>query len=338
METLKYRILTATLLIALAWPAVAAAQILPSFGRDRAGTSGFQFLKIPVDARSAGMGQTVAANAMDASSLFWNPALAAQTQGKVQVGLGHTSYHAGIALDYGAALYTLGGVTLGFSIQTLNSGEMDVTTEFEPLGTGETFRAIDVAAGLTVAQSLTDLFSYGVTAKWVQENIASVTANTVVFDLGVFYRVGTTGAQMAVSIRNFGLDSTPSGDLGRIVISEEGSVTESDFESLTPPTTFLLGLTYNVFNSNPEKSLLLSVQLNNPNDNAESLNLGAEYEFSQLITLRTGYRLGVEEITTPSFGVGLTLPGLGPDVRFDYGFSRLDRLGTIHRVGLDVRL
>ena len=155
------------------WAMPARAQLIPSFGSDRAGTAGFQFLKIPIDARSAAMGETVAANAMDASALFWNPALAAQTD-RPQVGIGHTAYYADVALSYAAALYHLQsfGLTVGASLQALNSGEMDVTTEFEPFGTGETFRLVDLAAGLTVAQALTDLFSYGVTAKYVTERVA----------------------------------------------------------------------------------------------------------------------------------------------------------------------
>ena len=209
----------------------------------------------------------------------------------------------------------------------------------KPFGTGETFRAIDMAAGLTVAQQLTDLFSYGVTAKYVQERIATVTANTFVFDLGMYYRVGTTGAQMAVVIRNFGLDSTPSGTIDRQDLNAPGgTTTESDFESLTPPTTFLLGVNYQVFAAETGNALQVSAQLNNPNDNAESFNLGVEYTWNQLLTLRTGYRFGVEESNLPSMGVGLMLPGIGPDVRFDYGFSKLERLGAIHRVGLDIKL
>ena len=91
----------------------ASAQLLPSFGRDRAGTSGFQFLKIPVDARSAAMGETTAANATDASALFWNPALAAQTEGRIQAGVGHTTYFADISLDYVSALYNINTLTIG---------------------------------------------------------------------------------------------------------------------------------------------------------------------------------------------------------------------------------
>ena len=315
-----------------------SAQIVPSFGSDRAGTSGFQFLKIPVDARSAAMGQAVVANAFDASSTFWNPALTAQNTG-FQLGANHTAYFADVSLDFFAASFHLAGprITLGASLQSMNSGEMDVTTEFQPFGTGETFRSISMAGGLTFSQQLTDLFSYGVTTKLVRENVAEIVTNTVVFDLGIFYRVGTTGAQVAVAIRNFGLDGTPSGEIDRIAFGE-GIITEDEFERITPPTTFLLGLTYTLFQANTMNDLIVSAQLNNPNDNAESLNFGAEYTWNSLLMLRTGYQFGIDEYTLPSAGAGIMLPLSGPELRFDYGFSRLERLGNVHRVSLNVAL
>ena len=51
LRTLRhFAVLLLVLLVAATIaPKVAHAQLLPSFGRDRAGTSGFQFLKIPVD-------------------------------------------------------------------------------------------------------------------------------------------------------------------------------------------------------------------------------------------------------------------------------------------------
>ncbi len=321
--------------------APAAAQLIPSFGSDRAGTSGFQFLKIPVDARAAALGETVAANAFDASSLFWNPALAAQTTTS-QIGLSHTAYYADVTMDYVGALYHLErlGLMLGASVQVLNSGEMDVTTEFEPFGTGETFRLVDFAVGLTVAQPLTDLFSYGVTAKYVRENVAGISTSTAMFDLGIFYRIGDTGAQMAVAIRNFGLDATPTGEIERTIIGDGGSVVENDFEGIAPPTTFLLGLTYNLLRNNPRNELMISGQLSNPNDNAESVNVGIEYTWNELLTLRGGYRFGIEEFDLPSLGAGLTLPAFTDafQLRFDYGFTQLERLGTVHRVGFNLGL
>ncbi len=314
------------------------AQLLPSFGRDRAGTSGYQFLKIPVDARSASMGQTVASNAFDLTSLFWNPALAAQIEAKTTIGAGYTGYHAEIDLGYFGLIHRLGSFTLGAAFQSMQSGSMAVTTEFQPFGTGETFQVVDWAVGLTVSQTLTDLFSYGLTGRFVQEQIAEIRAQTVVFDAGVFYRVGQTGAQMAVVIQNFGFDSSVSGEIERVVIEQSEAIIENEFESFTPPTTFMLGLTYNVFHGNEDQGLSLSAQLNNPNDNAESFNMGVEYLWRRVLALRAGYRFGVEESTIPSLGFGLVLPGVSPGARFDYGFTSLERLGVVHRLSLEVGL
>lgn len=316
----------------------ADAQLVPSFGRDRAGTSGYQFLKIPVDARSAAMGQTVTSNAFDLSALFWNPALTSRIESQASFGAGYTAYHADVELSYAGLIQRVGSFTLGASVQALQSGQMDITTEFQPFGTGETFQVIDWAVGLTVAQNLTDLFSYGLTGRFVQEKVVEVSAQTFVFDAGLFYRVGQTGAQMSVVIRNFGFDSSVSGQVDRIAVGETDPVVETEFESYTPPTTFFLGLTYNVFHGNPEQDLILSGELNNPNDNAESVNVGVEYVWRNALALRTGYRFGVEELSVPSFGIGLILPDVGPLARFDYGFTSLERLGSVHRVSLEIGL
>jgi hypothetical protein len=331
------RLLT-LLLLASALAPSASAQLLPSFGDDRSGTSGFQFLKVAVDARSAALGQAAAATAFDATGLFWNPALSAQATGP-QASVHYASYFAGIDLGY-AALTLPGpvGFTFGLSLQALDAGEMDVTTEFEPFGTGETFGYSGLAAGLSASQSLTDLFSYGVTAKYVNLSTAGVTAQTVVFDLGIFYRIGPTGASMAVAIRNFGLDAAFEGDLRRTVLDGDGVAIADDFDTMTPPTTFVLGVAYDLMRESASHDLSLAAQLINPNDNAENWNVGAEYTWEQLLTLRAGYRFGLEEATAPTFGVGLRVPGLAQDVRFDYGFASLEFLGTTHRVGLNLGL
>lgn len=317
----------------------ATGQILPSFGGDRAGTSGFQFLKIAVDGRSAAMGETVVANAKDASALFWNPALAARTD-FLQVSASHTAYFVDVNMEFLAITVRPKGsnFAIGGSVQTLTSGEMDVTTEFEPFGTGETFTYRDLAAGLTISQRLTDLFSYGVTAKYVRESTAGVSTGTVLFDLGVYYAVGNTGAAMGVAVRSFGLDGQPSGEIERTVIGDQTQVVEDDFESVTPPTTFLLGFSYEVLRGQDMNDLTVSAQLNNPNDNAENWNVGVEYGWNQLLMLRAGYRFGIEEYDLPSFGAGINIPYAGRELRFDYGFSHLARLGAVHRVGLNLSL
>ncbi|MDA1029036.1 MAG: PorV/PorQ family protein [Bacteroidetes bacterium] len=315
----------------------AQAQLLPSLGGERAGTSGFQFLKIPVDARAAALGESVVASAFDISSLYWNPALASHLPG-IQAGFHHTAYFVDVNLEFAGVNYHLPGtnVSLGASLQTLNSGQMKVTTEFEPFGTGESFRFIDIAAGLTLSQQLTDLFSYGITTKYIRESVVGLSTSTVAFDLGIYYAVGTTGARMGVAVRNIGLDQAPKGKLARTVIGTNPVVVESDFESLTAPTTFHLGFAYDLLKSSPNSAITLSTQLNKPNDNAENWNFGAEFGWKNTLFVRTGYRFGIEEMTVPSFGTGLRVPLSGAAFKFDYGFNQLERLGSVHRMGMSV--
>ena len=311
-----------------------AAQFLPSYGGDRAGTSGFQFLEVAVDPRGAALGGTAVATADDASSLFWNPALAARG-GNTQVGLAQLAYFADVSMTYAAATHKVGPFVLGAHVQALDSGEMDVTDEFSgPVGTGQTFSYVGIVGGLSVSQALTNLFAYGVTAKFARESSADVAMDAALVDLGVHYKVGTTGANIGIAIRNFGLNGVASGTLPRTTVEGE-TVTEDEFEDLVPPTTFLLGMSYDVMRGAGDHALTVSGQLTNPNDNSEQFNIGAEYVFADLLSVRTGYAFGVDEADLPTFGFGVNVPGLGDrEVRADYGFAQLDRLGTAHRIGV----
>ena len=323
-------------LLTLAAPA-ATAQLLPAFGTDRAGTVGFQFLKIPSDPRAIGLGSVGVTTADDASALFWNPALATVATGP-QIGAAHASYFEGtlFTTNYLAATAPFGSATVGVHVQSLDSGEMPVTDEFHPEGTGERFRFAGLAAGATFAQRLTDLFAYGVTAKVVRESTAGLAATTGALDVGIQYRIGTTGARMGVAIRNFGLDAAPSGTLDRPDPSAPGGVvTEADFASSPLPTTFLLGLSYDALRASADHALTVSAQLYRPNDNAESLGLAAEYTFRNLLVLRGGYRLGADEMVA-AVGGGLRVPALGARARLDYGFTRFERLGNLHALGFHV--
>lgn len=339
LHTHIFRVVVATLFALMVSTTLVHAQLLPSLGGERAGTSGFQFLKIPVDARSSALGQTVVASASDVGALFWNPALIAHSPG-IQAGFYHTAYFVDISIDYAGIVYPISGTNMvvGASVHAMDSGEMDVTTEFQPFGTGQTFQLRDLAVGLTFSQQLTDLFSYGITSKYIRESVVGLVAQTVVFDVGFFYAVGTSGLDLAVSVRNFGVDGTPEGELERQVIATVPRIVETEFEVLTPPTTFHLGVVYRILQDSPSHALDISGQLNNPNDNAENWNFGLEYGWNRLLYLRTGYRFGIEEYATPSFGVGLRVPVGGPELRFDYGFNRLERLGNVNRFGLNLTL
>ena len=330
----KFKITITALLLVFGLSDVVSAQLLPSLGGSRSGTSGFQFLKINVDARSAAMGGSNVADAKDGSAFYVNPALAAQMDGS-QVYLSHTAYFVDISMNYASYVHRMGNIALGGSLMYLNSGEMDETNEFNPFGTGRTFRTVHMAAGLSFAQRLTDLFSYGVTAKYLDERIEEVQAQNLVFDIGFFYRVGDTGLRFAIGLNNFGVDATPSGETTRTTL--DGEVVETEFEDISPPTTFIIGAAYDAW-SNDEFSVLVTGQITNPSDNAERLSLGTELGYMDQFYLRVGYEFGVDESKLPSFGAGFKLPVANYDIGLDYGFSTRERLGSLHRLALKFNL
>jgi len=313
---------------------LAQRSIIPSLGSARSGTSGYQFLKINVDARSSSMGGSNVADAMDGSSLYLNPALAVQLDHN-QLYLSHTAYFAGIDLNYLSYIHKIGSIALGGSLMYLDSGVMDETNEFNPFGTGRTFRTVHMAAGFTFSQELTTLFSYGVTMKYLDERIEELQAQTVVLDVGFFYRVGTTGLRFAIGLNNFGLDATPEGETIRNTL--EGEIIETEFESVSPPTTFSIGAAYDAYRSD-NINVLVTGQVTNPSDNAERFSLGSELTYLNQFFIRTGYEFGVDEAKLPSFGVGFKLPFAGYSAAIDYGFSTRDRLGSLHRIALKFNL
>ncbi len=314
--------------------AMAQRGIIPSLGGARSGTSGFQFLKIMPDARSAGLGGSAVADITDGSSLYWNPALAVQMESS-QFMISHTAYFVDISMNYASYVHQFRNMAFGGSILFLDSGDMNETTEFNPTGTGRTFRTVHMAAGLSFSQELTSLFSYGVTAKYLNERIEEIETSTVVLDLGFFYRVGDTGLRFAVGLNNFGTDASPSGETRRMTL--DGEVIEDEFEKISPPTTFIIGAAYDTW-SNDNFDLVLTGQLTNPSDNAEQFSLGAELTYLNQFYLRTGYQFGVDEVQWPSFGAGFNLPVLNYSLGVDYGFSTRERLGSLHRIALKFNL
>ena len=208
---------------------------------------------------------------------------------------------------------------------------MEETTEFNPLGTGRTFRTIHMAAALTMAQELTNLFSYGITMKYLDERVEEVQVQTVVADIGFFYQVGETGLRFAIGLNNFGVDATPSGETTRLTL--DGEVTETEFLDVSAPTTFSLGTAFDAYESD-NLSLLLTGAVINPSDNAERFSLGTELGYMNMFYTRLGYEFGVDEASLPSFGVGFKLPVASYALGVDYGFSTRDRLGSLHRIAL----
>ncbi|MBT3232805.1 MAG: PorV/PorQ family protein [Calditrichaeota bacterium] len=324
------------------------------YGQAKVGTAGVQFLKVGVSARAIGMGSFTAV-ADDASALYFNPS------GLVQLTMpeGTFSY-----IQYPAELkfINIGGVfplvlsdtpdgvitgsIIGIQITSLFSDDMIETTPGNPYGTGRTFSASDLSAGVTYSQRLTKNFSVGATVKFLNERLADKSAFGWGADVGTFYTTGWRRINIGMVIQNFGPDM--------------------DFErSPFPlPISFRFGASMIAWESGPYQ-LLLAGEFVHPNDNLEEYVFGAELNVMKMISFRLGRKTnawqratweeyqedrekdpfveyplmdedGVPSLDGVSFGLGLQLPEVG--LTMDYAWAGLGTLGPVHRFTLGYKL
>jgi len=313
------------------------AQILPAYGDSRTATTGWQFLKIAPDGRSAAMSESFLAVVDDVSSLYWNPAgITKLDSNKFNFAVDYTDFAAGTSLNFGGITYRMNSNTvLGVSLQYFDAGEMEVTTEFLPFGTGQTFRATNLGIGVSLARELTDQFSLGVTAKYIREDLASVYNQNMVFDLGFQYDIGIQNTRFAVAISNFGFNTQPGGSIAVLNLSD--SITINEFTEIAVPTVFRLGFAWDVIKSD-KHILTTALQLNHPTDNNETYSIGLEYGWKQLFFARTGYTFALDNTAFPAFGFGTYFNRRFGQIKLDYGFNYLENFGMINKIGIEYGL
>lgn len=316
-----------TILLFLFIPAIASGQgLLPLLGGQRAGTAAATFLKIEVGARAAAVGGAFVAMPGDATSLYWNPALAAQ-QRTNQISASHIEWPADIQYEFVGYIQRLStNASLGICFASLHMADMEVTTEYHPHGTGEYFSYGDVLAGLTYSLKMTDRFSFGVTAKFLQEDLAGLKMNAWMVDLGTFYWTGYKSLRFAVSLVNFGPDMRPQGTYTKRVGRSD---IEPSYEEFSPPTTFRIGSAMDVLNREAHV-LTASLQINHPVDNSENAVFGIEYSYHDLLQLRGGYRVNLDEQgLTAGAGVHFALGKTA--AHLDFAYSPMGRLGSTNQ-------
>ena len=307
-----------------------SAQILPNYGGQRAGLSTLSFLKNDVSPRSMAMsGASVALN-FDGYNLFSNPA-AITGADALAVSASNFVVGAGVQQSFLSGVLPIQKSHFGLSINSLNSGAMEVRTEFQPNGTGEIFYVSNLATGLTYSKKLSDMFSMGLSIKYIYEQIAQYTNHTATADLGFLYKTDFKDLRFAVLVQNFGGNSSLSGYFLAVDFNRDSS--SLDLNSYTVPTVFKMGFSMVPYKTKTQ-SLLISAELNHPNDNAENFRVGAEYNYRDLLYGRMGYKFSVEGQSFPSFGIGLRSQIGAHPLRIDYAINPTDFFGMQHCFGL----
>ncbi|MCF7740184.1 MAG: PorV/PorQ family protein [Candidatus Marinimicrobia bacterium] len=260
-------------------------------------TTSAQFLKIEVGPRAAAMGNAFVAVADDATALYWNPAGITKI-GYNSVSFNHKEWFAGISHDYGAAVINLPGIgSIGASLTSLSMGEMDVRTEMQPDGTGESFAAGDLAVSGSFARDLTDRFSIGFTGKFIRQQIWHMSANSMALDIGTLYKTQFHGMKIGMSISNFGPNMQLTGRDASFQYDPDQEATGNndninafmETEKWPIPLIFRVGLAMDVIN-NPFLKVTTALDAVHPNDVDEYVNFGTEIVWNNFLALRGGIR------------------------------------------------
>lgn len=309
-----------------------SAQILPNFGGQRAGLSTLSFLKNDLSPRSSGMSGASIANKVDAYSAASNPAALANLT-ENSLGLSHLLVGAGIQQSFLSYQHKLKNeASIGLTVNSLNSGDMLVRTEFQPDGTGQFFNMSQNAVKATYATKLSKMFSLGVGLSYIYETMQTYNNSTAAIDLGFLYQTDFKNLRFAVVVQNFGGSSTISGSDIQVDYNRNG---ELELGRYSLPTVFKMGFAIDAYKK--DKHLIVgSIQLNNPNDNAENIRIGAEYQYSELIQLQTGYKLSVKGQSYPSFGFGYKSKLGANPLHINYGMNPTNYMGTQHIFGIQL--
>jgi opacity protein-like surface antigen len=309
-------------------------------------TTAASFLEIGVGSRAIGMGGAFVATANDASAMYWNPAGLGRLD-RPGIVFVHTRWIADITFDYAGFIIPISGVgTIGGNITMLNMGEMAVRTELLQDGTGERFNASDLAIGISYGINLTDRFSLGINAKYILQKIWKEEASGYAVDIGTLYNTPLEGLRIGAALTNFGSDMQMRGDDLLVYHDVDPNQTGNNdriFAELQTaewplPLSFQLGVAMDFLRTEMNR-LTVAVDAVHPNDNTESLNLGAEYAFKESYYLRVGYRSlfrqDTEEGLTLGGGINIALFG-NVMIGVDYAYADFGRLQNAQRFSLNL--
>jgi len=312
----------------------------------KTGTTAAKFLSVGIGPRANAMGGAFTSVVNDASALYWNPAgVAGLTKNEVMFTYTSLYKDLNINLNYFAFVIPAEGWgSFGVSVTALDYGDMDVTTEYYPEGTGEKFSAASYAFGLSYARNITEWFSAGITVKYITEGIFNSSANGVAFDVGTVFKTPFYGIKFASIITNYGskmqmtgedllvrYDSDPNRHGNNETVD---AYYKTDYFEL--PLRLQIGISKD-FQFFENQRLTLAVDAAHPSDNAEYVNAGGELAlFDNLISLRGGYKAlflkdNQEGLT---LGVGLNYVLGVFSFGFDYSYQQFEFLNYTHSFGV----
>jgi long-subunit fatty acid transport protein len=317
----------------------------PAAAQSKTGTAIAEFLAIEPSARLGAMGNAGVAVADGIEGVWFNPGVIGALDHSA-VMFTHAVWFADISYDYAAGAFPIGRLGNVFAgVTALNSGDIDVRTVDQPLGTGERYDVANTALALGFGRQITSRFAAALQFNYVHERIWHSTLSTMTASAGTVYRLTDAGGRLGFSLANIGTRAQYGGrDLALLYDAnpdEHGDNSTLPGEQATDdfpvPILFRLGVSWPVrFSDNSE--LLLVADALHPSDNPECLNLGVEWTVQKILALRAGYQTLFESDSQLGFTFGAGVKLAKGRLRLGYGWADHKYLEGTHRISVVVGL
>lgn len=332
---------------------------------ERVGQAGAGQLLINPYSRNAGMAGANSAKVSGLEAQFLNIAGTAFTR-KTEMMFHRTNWFGGTGINLNAFGVTQGvgeTGTLGFGVVTLNSGNIEMTTEEQPDGGLGYYQVSMMNINLSYAKKFSDAIYGGLNVKIINEQLPNLKARGIALDAGIQYHTGKyENIHFGIALRNWGPKMFYQGDgLSRQVtvnsITNSYELTVNNRSGAYElPAMINIGAAYDFFFSkdttgvNKTHRFTLSGNYTSNSFSYDNGNFGAEYAWKEMLMFRAGFVIEkgmfVEStkrnaLSGPTAGLTLELPFGGEKkstVGLDYCYRFTNPFGGIHSFGLRVNL
>ena len=341
------------------------------------GTTAAEFLLLPATARGAALGGAFAALSNDLGSMHYNPAGLALIE-RPGVMATTMSYVSGTTYSFGAVAFPFAGgaKAVGFAVATFGFSDQPVYTVEDPQGTsGNVYSVRETAISGTFSQQFSDRFSAGLTAKFINDQLGSVSGAAFAIDFGTSFHsvLGGRPIRAAFVITNLGTNIRHRGapldvlynrpaPAGENEVAQEPARAQLETKDWSLPVSFRVAVAYDAFATSANRLTVLG-EFSQPNNSAPGFGFAGEY------TLGLGSsgfslagRLGMtyapdDNLDVPasgsatyagfdtglsgsqyrmSAGGGLRYAKAGFGFGFDFGYRDYGLLGGVNTLGLSL--
>jgi len=280
---------------------LAGSTAINSYSQD----GGLAFLRIGANASASSMGDAQVSSSSDAFSTFWNPAGLAAAQSN-SLALSHHIWLADTRNYFITGRFQAGDNSgFGAFVSAFDSGDFDAR-----VGPGErdgVFSAQFIGVGASYGQAIGPV-RFGVTAKFLSEQVFNEDATGYAFDFGVQADFFQEGIKIGAALQNV------------------GEMTELNVEATQLPRTLRAGISIYPFRvlAMADGTVLLNAFLTGEVSHITNLDqtrfhIGAAAEVVELVTVRAGF-ITNDDLRGLSIGGGLGSNGF----LFDYAFLPFD--------------